>query len=422
MKPTVSYKALLFAAISGAWCFAAQAQTASPGADVEGLLAIAREGSPDVRMVRLEAEAARERIGPAGALPDPFLRVELENITRNGTQGATLSPSQVGDTKYLLAQPLPFWGKRDLKRDIAAAEAEQAGGRAADAWADVAGRIKTLYAQYWLTSKSLHLTRENIELTRRLEQIAQVRYASGLAAQQDAIRAQVERSTMDSELVGMESELHHLMTFLNAILARPANAPLAEPTALRPLPTKLDATLLNERLQAKNPLLAIEAARVDGAEKSRELAYRNRFPDFIVGVQPMQVGDRVDAWNLMLELNIPLQQGTRRSQERETERMLEAAAARKEALGYRLSGDLSAALSNLAAARTTEEITRNRLLPQAELTFKSALAGYENGKVDFATLLDAQRQIRNARLTLLRAQANQQLRLADIERLLGEDL
>lgn len=400
----------------------ALAQEPAFGASVDSLLAAAREGSPDTRMARLEAEAARERIGPAGALPDPFLRVELENITRNGTQGATLSPSQVGDTKYLLAQPLPFWGKRDLKRDIAAAEAEQAGGRAADTWADVASRIKSLYAQYWLTSKSLRLTRENIELTRRLEQIAQVRYAGGLAAQQDAIRAQVERSNMDSELVGMESELHHQMVFLNAILARPANAPLAEPTALRPLPSKLDATLLNERLQAKNPLLAIEAARVDGAEKSRDLAYRNRFPDFIVGVQPMQVGDRVDAWNLMLELNIPLQQGTRRSQERETERMLEAAAARKEALGYRLSGDLSAALSNLDAARKTEEITRNRLLPQAELTFKSALAGYENGKVDFATLLDAQRQIRNARLALLRAQANQQLRLADIERLLGEDL
>jgi outer membrane protein TolC len=42
--------------------------------------------------------------------------------------------------------------------------------------------------------------------------------------------------------------------------------------------------------------------------------------------------------------------------------------------------------------------------------------------VDFATLLDAQRQIRNARLALLRAQASQQQRLADIERLLGEDL
>ncbi len=393
-----------------------------PGASVESLLAIAREGSPDVRMVRLEAEAARERIGPAGALPDPFLRVELENITRNGTQGATLSPSQVGDTKYLLAQPLPFWGKRDLKREVAEAEAEQAGGRAADAWAEVAGRIKSLYAQYWLTSKSLRLTRENIELSRRLEQIAQARYAGGLAAQQDAIRAQVERSAMDGELVGMESEQHHLMAFLNAILARPANAPLAEPEVLRPLPARIDPATLNERLQANNPQLAIEAARVAGAEKSRDLAYRNRFPDFIVGVQPMQVGDRIDAWTVMLELNIPLQQGARRSQERESERMLEAATARREALGHRLNGDLSAALSNLEAARTTEQITRTRQLPQAELTFKSALAGYETGKVDFATLLDAQRQIRNAKLALLRAQASQQLRLAEIERLLGEDL
>lgn len=402
--------------------FSVGASETLPGGNVESLLAIAREGSPDVRMVRLEAEAARERIGPAGALPDPFLRVELENITRNGTQGATLSPANVGDTKYLLAQPLPFWGKRDLKREIAAAEAEQAGGRAADTWAEVAGRIKGLYAQYWLTHRAVQLTRENIDLSRQLEQIAQVRYASGLAAQQDAIRAQVERSTLDNELVGMETDYRQQAAFINAMLARSANAPLAEPSALRPLPARLDAARLSERLVERNPQLAIEAARIDGAGKSRDLAYRNNFPDFIVGVQPMQVGDRVDQWNLMLELNIPLQQGTRRSQERESERMLEAASARKEALGHRLHGELSGAVASLEAARMTEEITRNRLLPQAELTFKSALAGYETGKVDFATLLDAQRQIRNAKLALLRAQASQQQRLADIERLLGEDL
>lgn len=393
-----------------------------PGASVESLLAAAREGSPDVRMVRLEAEAARERIQPAGALPDPVLRLELENITRNGSQGATLDPSRTGDTKYTLMQPLPFWGKRDLKREVAGAEAAQAEGRAADTWAEVAARIKTLYAQYWLTGQSLQLTRENIELTRRLEQIAQARYAGGLAAQQDAIRAQLERSAMDAELVGMESEFHHLMVFLNAMLARPSGTMLAEPAALRPVPARLDEASLNARLLANNPQLAIEAARVGGAEKSRDLAYRNRYPDFTLGVAPMQVQNRVDAWSLMLEMNLPLQQGTRRSQERESERMLEAAAARKEALGHRLRGDLTAALSNLEGARTTEQISRNRLLPQAELTFKSALAGYETGKVDFATLLDAQRQIRNAKLALLRAQASQQLRLAEIERLLGEDL
>ena len=62
------------------------------------------------------------------------------------------------------------------------------------------------------------------------------------------------------------------------------------------------------------------------------------------------------------------------------------------------------------------------LLPQAELTFQSALAGYENGKVDFATLLDAQRQIRRAKQERLKAQAEAQMRLADIERIVGEEL
>ncbi len=414
------------ALITGLLCIGlvqpALAQGTAPGAGVDSLLSAARDGSPDLRMARLEAEAARERIQPAGALPDPVLRIELENITKNGTQGATLDPSRTGDTKYTLMQPLPFWGKRDLRREAAEADARQAEGRNADAWSEIAARIKGLYAQYWLTGKTVELTRENIALTRQLEQIAQVRYANGLAAQQDAIRAQVERSMLDAELVGMESELRQLSSFINAMLARPADATLAPPQQLRPLPTELAMNRLSERLQAANPQLAIEAARIGGAEKNRDLAYRNRYPDVTLGVSPMQVRDRVDAWGLMFELNLPLQQGTRRSQERESERMLEAAQARREALAHRLHGELSGALSSLEAARSTEAIARQRLLPQAELTFKSALAGYETGKVDFVTLLDAQRQIRNARLALLRAQAGQQMRLADLERLIGEDL
>ena len=345
--------ALLYAVLLPAW-----ASEALPGVSVESLLTAAREASPALRMVRLEAEAAHERIAPAGALPDPMLRIELENITRNGTQGATLSPARVGDTKYTLLQPLPFWGKRDLKREVAAAEAAQASGRANETWSEVAGRIKTLYAQYWLTGQALQLSRENIELTRQLEKIAQVRYAGGLAAQQDAIRAQLERSNMDSEQLGMAAEYRQIGVFINAMLARPAGAALAAPSALRPLPGGLDGAALNARLLAKNPQLAIEAARLGGAEKSRELAYRNRYPDFTVGVAPMQVANRVDAWGVMLEMNLPLQQGTRRSQERESERLLEAATARQEAVSHRLHGELAAALANLEAAQATEAITR----------------------------------------------------------------
>ena len=62
------------------------------------------------------------------------------------------------------------------------------------------------------------------------------------------------------------------------------------------------------------------------------------------------------------------------------------------------------------------------LLPQVELTYEAALASYQTGRVDFTTLLDAQRQIRRTRLDLLKIELEQQMRLAEIERIVGEDL
>jgi cobalt-zinc-cadmium efflux system outer membrane protein len=62
------------------------------------------------------------------------------------------------------------------------------------------------------------------------------------------------------------------------------------------------------------------------------------------------------------------------------------------------------------------------LLPQSELSLQSALASYENGKADFAVVLEAQRQIRKARQELLKSQVETQMRLAEVERIVGEDL
>jgi hypothetical protein len=63
-----------------------------------------------------EADAAAQRIGPAGALPDPVLRVELMNINNYGNDASpSLLPWKVGETKYTLMQALPLWGKRELQ-------------------------------------------------------------------------------------------------------------------------------------------------------------------------------------------------------------------------------------------------------------------------------------------------------------------
>jgi outer membrane protein TolC len=396
-----------------------------PGATLDGLLALARERHPELRAMQYEADAAAQRIGPAGALPDPMLNMELRDVTNEMSGGNfNLSPANVGSTRYQFRQTFPAWGRRDAKRDAAQAAADEATQRARATWTELAMRIKTAFARWQQVHATLEQSRELLALTDRLESVAQARYASGMAPQQDAIRAQVERTTMTTEIALLEAERLATRARINGLLVRPADAELVAPRSDAPLPplAQLDAAALRERVLARNPQLAADDARVRAAEKNKDAVWSNRFPEFTFGVAPIQTGNRISEWELMFEINIPLQQDARRADEREALSMLSAAQARKDAAANELLSQLGEQLAALQAAQQVESITQSSLLPQASLTLQAALAGYETGRVDFATVLEAQRQIRQARLNLIKTRAEARMRLAEIERLLGEEL
>ncbi len=420
-KTTIPAWSLIFAL--GLWN-GAFADDAALGRTVDGLLDYARNNNPEYASMRHEADAAGERVTPAGALPDPRFRIELMDITRMGEQSPTLNPSRVGSTKYTISQEIPWYGKRDLKREIAEIEADGAQGKARGAWADIAARLKSAHAQLYLIGRNEAISREILDLMVQLEKTAQARYAGGLAMQQDVIRAQIEQTAMKNELIMFDNEARMLTARINTLLARPASAPLATPEALKPIPApaKLDFASLEERVRSRNPRLFADDAGIRSAEKKRDLAYKERYPDFMVGVSPVQFDSSVKEWELMVEFNIPLQQSSRRAMERESEAMLAAARSRKDATANDLLGELSENLSAIEAARRQEQLVATTLLPQAEMTFSSALASYENGKADFAMLLEAQQQIRKAKLSQIKAQAEAQVRVAEIERILGEEL
>ena len=394
------------------------------GGNLDGLLRYAREHNPEFAAMRYEADAAAQRTLSAAVLPDPVLRTELMDITRQGTSNPSLLPAKVGGTQYTLMQSLPWFGKRDLQHGVAEAQLVQADSQAAATWAELSSKIKSDYAMYYYLSNSQRITHATLDLMASLEQVAQARYSNGLGAQQDVIRAQLEQSSLRSELLDLEKEQHHVQTRLNASIARPTMMALAEPAQLRLLPTAalLAYPALEEKLRVRNPQLKMADARRDEAEKNRDMIFKNRYPDITLGVAPTQTGNRISEWQLMIELSIPLQQGTRRSQERGAVAMLAASTARKEAVLNKMLADLAESTISLETAQRTESLISTRLLPQTELTYQSALSGYKTGKVDFATLLDAQRQILQARQQQLKAQLEAQLSLAEIERLLGEEL
>ena len=400
-----------------------RAQEAKLGSSVEGLLQAARDRNPEIASMRFDADAAAERVAPAGALPDPKFRTELRDITRMGEQNPTLLPGRVGSTRYVLMQDFPWMGKRGLKREVAESQAQAARSRAAGAWVELAAKIKTTYAELYYLDQNDRLSREILDLMARLEKVAQVRYAGGLAAQQDVIRAQVEQSTMRNELIALDAERRQLQSKLNALVGRPTSEILAAPEQIRALPSpeQVSFAALEGRARMNNPLLRTEESQIRAAEKNRELTYKNRYPDFNVGISPIQYRGSIKEWELMVELNIPLQQDSRRAQERESEAMLAAARSRQEVVTNQVLADLYANVAGFESARRSLALTTESLLPQSELTFRSALAGYQTGKVDFATLLDAQRQIRQSKLNQIKAGVEAQKRLTEIERIVGEE-
>jgi outer membrane protein TolC len=229
--------------------------------------------------------------------------------------------------------------------------------------ADSIANIKITYAQLYSNYQNSQLTQEILDLMTLLEKIAQERYSQGLTTQQDVIRAKAEESAMKNELNLQISERQQQMIKLNALMTRSPLEPLAEPKALRPLPPseKLDPMAIEGRAKNLNPSLS-------------------------AGV-----------------------------------RFLPSSSTR-DAVANQKRASLALNLSGLDANHQSEILITDQLLPQAELTFQVALVGYQNGAVDFASLLDAQRRIRLIKQNQIKNQVDQQVNLAEIERILREDL
>jgi outer membrane protein TolC len=394
----------------------AWADETAPGATLPGLIAWLEQGSPELEAARLEAAGAAQRAEAAGALPDPRLRIEWMGANRGG-----LDPSRTDSTKYTLMQPVPGWGRRDVEKQGAQAGAALAEAQHRVVAADLRARLRLEFARYYQLHRALTLNEELGGFTASAAKLAQTRYETGAATQQELVRAQLEQVAQQSERLQLDGDLGQVRARLNALLNRPARAELAPPEGLPPIPApaRLDEATLAQRLTETSPQLAGQGAQTSIARSTAELAQRNLYPDFILGIAPVQRGASIGSWDAMLEFSLPLQRASHYAHQHEADAMLSASQARQRAAETRLLAELREHLAALEAARAREALSRERVLPLAELAFKGALAGNQHGQVDFTTLLDARRQLQKARLDELDAEVAQQQHLAEIERLIG---
>jgi outer membrane protein TolC len=395
---------------------------ALPGADISGLWQYLEQNSAELNAARLENSAAEQRAEATGVLPDPSVRIEWQDI--NQANRVTLNPSQVAAVKYSVLQPIPGWGKRDVQRQTAVANANWAKAQQQTVIADLRAQVRLNFAQYYRIFHATQLNDELKNFATSASKLAQSRYERGQSGQQEWVKAQLDEAVLKSDGYALQAEYRKAQARLNALLNRASDAPLAAPQLLPDLPyaNVMDETQLQTRLRASAPQISRQTALSASARGEVEMARKNQIPDFIVAIAPVQRGNGVSSWDAMLEFTIPLQQGSHGAHRHEADERLSASQAREQALGQNLSAELSEHKAALAASTEQLQLIRQQSLPLIEMAFKSALAAYQNGRLDYATLWQVRKEVQRNRLDELDALTNQQIHLAEIERLLGEAL
>ena len=227
------------------------------------------------------------------------------------------------------------------------------------------------------------------------------------------------------DIARLEGATHSVDGRLNALLLRPLGAPLAPPQSLRPLPSgsRLDLAALVARARAANPSLAANDAVIRAADSNAQLARREWYPNVTLSAGAIdRTGNGPNGYIASIGVKVPLQWGLHDGQVRDAAAQANAARARRDAIDQQIQGDLAEAAAALEASRRSADLTRTRLIPQANAALRSAIADYGVGKLDLAVVLQAERDLVSARIDLLSTELDQQRQLAAIERLVGGDL
>jgi cobalt-zinc-cadmium efflux system outer membrane protein len=367
----------------------------------EHALARASANAPGLQAAALQVEAARAASRAAGALPDPQLKLGVENYPISGPMAGRFGADEMTMATIGVMQEVPNGARR--RAEINAAQAEIG---SAQAQAQIAGRdVRLGAALAWI---DLHYAQQRLaaldEVLRSLEPLwkaAPTGVASGASRPAMALAPVRLRAGLDDQ----RSELVAMVGKARAELVRwtgdPAPGVRGEPPALH-----LDAETLRAGLDRHPTLLAYGSAGRK-AQAEVDLARAAKRPDwaFEVGYgrrDPM-FGDMVSAG---VTVRLPLFPG-RRQDPLIAARTADAARVRAErdTAGRTLAASLDSDLADHVMRHDQWLRARDVVLPAARQQADLETASYAAGRAGMAEVLEAFTGLAEARLTALEREA-----------------
>ena len=171
-------------------------------------------------------EAAQIRVAPASALADPTLSYMM--LPRSIGSDIGFRP---GDQ---ISQAFPWPGKRDLQGLVAAQQRDVVREDQAITRLDVVAAAKTAFAEWHYLHRAIEINTANQQVVDELIAVAQARYASGRALQQDVLQAEVELALIEQQRLVLDQQLTSARTHINSLLNRDSDASLPPPAPFEP--------------------------------------------------------------------------------------------------------------------------------------------------------------------------------------------
>ena len=188
--------------------------SAQDPSSLRDFIASALERNPAIKQAEQKARAQAARIPQVTALPDPMVMTKtLPEPVRTAE----------GDNFFVLgvSQKLPVPEKLDRAGRIALHETCIALQQLQRTRLGIIADVKRAYFQLYAIDKTTLITRENRDLMMGLIGVARGQMEAGMRAQEDVLRAQVELSNLEAQLVDLGQRRKTAAAMLNRLISRP---------------------------------------------------------------------------------------------------------------------------------------------------------------------------------------------------------
>ncbi len=370
--------------------------------------------------------AAGDRIGPAGALPDPTVSLGVMSLPAPSFDFDAEAMTQIG---IGFAQTFPARGKRSAATSVARADSTLAASQVSNREAQLGAAATGAYYRLAFAQTAVELWRGRAGLADQAVVLTDARYQSGAAPQTDALRARLRRARLSEELRDLEAEVIGARETARALLGGEGEVPdglllvdVAGTPALDPVP--FDVPVIDQlEPPLRNPSLRVAAATVERAARRATLFEIAGRPDFMTSVQTgIRLGGREPFFTASIGIPLALWSG-RKQTPLANAAIMDLTAAEEEYVDLSLgvTAEVRTRLADLEASRLRAQQIAAETVPLATAAAASALQQYRAGAVEFTSVLETQDELFRVQLDLAEVVSRFGTRRAELAALTGEE-